>query len=121
MMRICSFGFCIVAALVGCTKPTGQLDSPAGDEPIIMDMAPPETEDAHGHPSEGPHNGTLVELGNEEFHVEIVHDAESVTVYVLDAAAKVAVPIDAADISINLMQHGEAQANADHQRYTVSG
>jgi hypothetical protein len=35
-----------------------------------------------------------VELGNEEYHVEVTHDAASVTLYVLDSSAKKAVPID---------------------------
>ena len=30
-------------------------------------------DDAHAHPSEGPHGGDLIELGNEEFHAELVH------------------------------------------------
>ena len=60
-----------------------------------MDDLPPATVDVHAHPSEGPHHGTLVELGNEEFHAEVVHDDKSVTVYVLDAGATKAVPIDA--------------------------
>lgn len=55
----------------------------------------------HAHPTEGPHHGSLIELGNEEYHAELVHDAESVTIYILDAAAKVAVPISSANITIN--------------------
>lgn len=30
-------------------------------------------EDAHAHPSEGPHGGDLIELGNEEYHAELIH------------------------------------------------
>ncbi|MCA9080478.1 MAG: hypothetical protein KDA58_07955 [Planctomycetaceae bacterium] len=55
----------------------------------------------HAHPTEGPHHGSLIELGNEEYHAELVHDTESVTIYILDAAAKVAVPISTANITIN--------------------
>lgn len=64
----------------------------------------------HEHPTEGPHHGDLVELGNEEYHAEIVHGNEAdVTVYVLDSGAKKAVPIDAAEITINLSHKGEAE------------
>lgn len=62
--------------------------------------------DPHDHPHEGPHHGTLVELGDEEYHAEVVHDAQSVTVYVLDASAKQAVAIDAKELTISLLHDG---------------
>ena len=42
----------------------------------------------HGHSEKGPHGGGIVELGDEEYHAEIVvdHDTESVAVYVLESA-----------------------------------
>lgn len=65
----------------------------------------------HGHASEGPHRGTLVELGKEEYHAEVVHDdaAGTVTIYLLDSAAKKAVPIDAPEVLINLTHDGNAE------------
>lgn len=73
--------------------------------------APPATVDAHDHPSEGPHHGGLIELGNEEYHAELVHDdaAGTVTIYLLDSSAKNAVPIDEADLLINLSHDGNAE------------
>lgn len=62
--------------------------------------------DPHDHPHEGPHQGTLVELGDEEYHAEVVHDADSVTVYVLDASAKQAVAIDAKELIISVLHDG---------------
>ncbi|MBL8812304.1 MAG: hypothetical protein JNM43_19225 [Planctomycetaceae bacterium] len=73
---------------------------------------PPDTgsHEEHAHPSEGPHHGDLVELGNEEYHAELVHgEAGSVTVYILDSAAKVAVPIEAAELMINISHDGKAE------------
>ncbi len=73
---------------------------------------PPDTgsHEEHAHPSEGPHHGDLVELGNEEYHAEVVHgEAGSVTVYILDSAAKVAVPIEAAELMINISHDGKAE------------
>lgn len=61
----------------------------------------------HDHPSEGPHHGTLIELGNEEYHAELIHDETTVTVYVLDKTAKQSVPIEAADLTINLVHDGK--------------
>lgn len=65
----------------------------------------------HEHPSEGPHHGDLIELGKEEYHAELVHDdaTHTVTVYVLDSAAKAAVPIDAKGLVINLVAAGKPQ------------
>ncbi len=67
--------------------------------------------DEHGHAEEGPHHGSLIELGNEEYHAELVHDDASgtVTIYLLDSSAKAAVPIDATEIRVNLSHDGEAE------------
>ena len=80
----------------------------------------------HSHPSEGPHGGDLIELGNEEYHAELVHphdhddDSHStgpdgdhahagVEVYILDSSAKNVVPIEAADITLNLSHDGKPE------------
>jgi len=65
----------------------------------------------HDHPSHGPHDGDLVELGKEEFHAEVVHnhDAGSVTIYILDSAAKKAVAIEAKQVVVNLKHEGKAE------------
>ncbi|TWU43590.1 hypothetical protein Poly51_63120 [Rubripirellula tenax] len=101
-MRIQPFSKTCVALLVlfsaGCnSKPTDQASSSSNQT---------ETKDVHAHPSEGPHHGTLVELGNEEYHGEVVHDDKSVTVYVLDSGAGKNVPIDASEVTINLLHDG---------------
>ncbi|MCO6042729.1 hypothetical protein NG895_02305 [Aeoliella sp. ICT_H6.2] len=77
----------------------------------VETSAPPATVDAHNHPTEGPHHGSLIELGNEEYHAELVHDEQSgsVTIYVLDSAAKASVPIDAKELTINLSHDGQAE------------
>ncbi len=65
----------------------------------------------HDHPSEGPHHGHLIELGGEEYHAEFVHDeqAGTITVYILDGAAKETVPIEATEININLKHDGQGE------------
>ena len=64
---------------------------------------------AHAHPSEGPHHGTLIELGKEDYHAELVHDDEAgtVTIYVLDASATKAVPIPAKHVTLNVRAAGK--------------
>ncbi|HCC99135.1 MAG TPA: hypothetical protein DER64_01300 [Planctomycetaceae bacterium] len=54
----------------------------------------------HGEDHDAPHGGTLVALGEHQYHAEIAWDekAKTITVYVLDGEAEKAVPIDAEEI-----------------------
>lgn len=102
----------IGGGLTGCqdqsnlSGPTGiVINGPKGTD------ASKQSHDAHPHehPTEGPHHGVLIELGNEDYHAELVHDDATgqVTVYILDGHATKAVPVDAAEVVINL-KHGDA-------------
>lgn len=67
-------------------------------------------DDDHAHPEEGPHHGHLVELGNEEYHAEVVHDdSATVIVYILDGSGRKAVPIESPHVAINLTHQGKAE------------
>ncbi len=80
--------------------------------PVSPVNATPGTDDHdhadHAHASEGPRHGILVELGNEEYHAEVVHDdaTGTVTVYLLDSSAKKSVTTTATEATINL-KHGD--------------
>lgn len=65
-------------------------------------------EEEHAH-EKGPHKGSLIELGEEEYHAELVHDekAGSVTIYLLGSDAKTAVTTDAKDVAINAKVKGK--------------
>jgi len=100
-LALTSLGLTLIA-VIGCREskqnaPAANSSSTAADE--------------HDHPTEGPHQGSLIELGNEEYHAELVHDdaAGTVTIYLLDSAATVAVPVDAKQLQINLSHDGEAE------------
>ena len=67
----------------------------------------PHSGNDHGprvHPTEHIHQGELVELGDGEYHGEVVRDDEAgtVTIYVLDSAAKKQVAIKATQINVNV-------------------
>jgi hypothetical protein len=64
---------------------------------------------AHAHPSAGPHQGTLIELGKEDYHAELVHDdkTDTVTIHVLDASATKAVAIPAKQLTLNVRAGGK--------------
>jgi hypothetical protein len=97
-------------ALSGCGRTTPQ---DAGNLPPTTAGADGHDHDhAHGHdhPAEGPHHGDLVELGNEDYHAEVVHgEGDAVTVYILDGSAKNVVPIDATDVVLNVTHDGKPE------------
>lgn len=104
----------LFAALVSLCSVLGCNQSDSGAKPelnssLSMDMPPPATVEVHSHPTEGPHHGSLIELGKEEYHAELVHDEKSVTIYILDSAAKTAVPIDSQELVINLVHDGKPE------------
>jgi hypothetical protein len=56
---------------------------------------------AHDHSLSGPHGGHLLELGDEAYHIEWLHDDEGLlTLYVLDGSMEQEVPIAASKITI---------------------
>lgn len=85
------------------TDPVSELPPPTVDDP--------DDHSGHAHPSEGPHHGDLVELGNEEYHGEVVHDeaAGTLEIYILDGAATKQVAIDATELTINLTHDGKPE------------
>lgn len=89
----------MLATMVGCGEPENVSTVDEHDSPA--------TAEANGHPETGPHRGTLIELGGEEYHAELVHDESSVTVYILDSAAKQAVPIESPSLTISAL-HDDA-------------
>ncbi|QDT44201.1 hypothetical protein Pan241w_43090 [Gimesia alba] len=105
-----ALAFCIVGlTLAGCKNEAdqGKTFDEAAPEDVTMD----EHDHGHDHPSEGPHHGSLIELGKEAYHGELVHDEKSgaITVYILDGAAKASVPIKAESVLINVKHDGKGQ------------
>ncbi len=104
---------CLIVALgmVGCGKDSTKLGVTAHKTETAGPPATVETGHDHAHPTEGPHGGSLIELGSEEYHAELVHDdaAETVTIYLLDSAAKELVPIEASELKVNLNHEGQAE------------
>lgn len=66
-------------------------------------------EAGQGHPTEGPHGGHLIELGNEEYHAELLHDEKThtVTIHLLDGPAKQTVAVPLAEITLQLFRDGQ--------------
>jgi len=90
-----------LSLLIGC----GGSDDFQEFNPGDIKPADPGAHDHHHHHGEdhkAPHGGTLVALGDHQYHAEIVWDetAKTITVYVLDGEAEKAVPISAGEISL---------------------
>lgn len=62
----------------------------------------PAAHDDHDHGAKGPHGGSLVELGDEEYHAEVVldHDSHALRVFVLGKDAKSAVTTTATEVTV---------------------
>ena len=61
------------------------------------------------HPTTGPNKGSLIELGDDEYHGELVRgkDDKTATIYILDGSATKHVPIEAKDVIIELTHAGK--------------
>jgi hypothetical protein len=59
---------------------------------------------AHDHGETGPHDGLLIELGNDEYHAEFLpdHAKKQATVWILDKKAKNPVPVKASTVSLTI-------------------
>lgn len=109
IQRACTLVLTCGLALSGVTQAADP--KPGAKQPVTQKgvAKPPEKTEVpgHEHPSAGPHDGALIELGDEEYHAEIVVDEKKdlVTIYLLDSHATKSVVSDAKEIAINL-KHG---------------
>jgi hypothetical protein len=96
MQRLQQLAFCFVIGslvlLAGC-RPQPAANPVKKDDHAHHD---------HSHEALGPHNGHILELGQEQYHAEWTHDDASgkVSVYILDKDMKKEVPIGAETLSI---------------------
>jgi hypothetical protein len=65
----------------------------------------------HGHAHQAPHGGTLIELGDHQFNLELLHDrgAGTLTAFVLDGHAEHAVRVPANEIRLLLDREGRTE------------
>jgi len=108
-MRVMKHADVVIA--IGLAMACGAGGASAVAAQPTMQNKPQKKSQAHAHPTEGPHHGALIELGREDYHAELVHDdaTNTVTIYMLDGAAKDAVAIDAKQLTLNLLVGGKPQ------------
>lgn len=100
MVRINVFvmlSLAVALGTVGCNSSSDY--KPVAD---VKKAKPLPGHDDHDHGAKGPHGGGIIELGEEEYHAEIVvdHDSHAVVVYVLGKDAKTAQPIAATEVKV---------------------
>lgn len=93
-----------LCAFAGCSKNSGHKDyskAPGGDAHAGHNHG--------GHAHTAPHGGTLVELGDHAFNVELLHDPATgkLTVWILDAHAENFVRITSPTIELVAMPGGK--------------
>ena len=88
----------LLGGVVGCDG--GKSDYKKADE--IKKAPAAHDEHDHDHGAKGPHGGSLVELGAEQYHAEVVldHDAHALRVCLLGSDAKTATPVAATELAI---------------------
>jgi len=104
------FCFALPAVLVSVAT-SGCAPTPSEQPAVDGHVHEAEAEDAHGdalehsHVEEAPHGGLLVELGDCQYHAELVHDDEagSLTVYLWDAEVTQPVSSDQSEITLQLL------------------
>ncbi len=104
-------GAAALLAATGCGSQPAKPTAPASSEqPADHDHGDHEHGD-HDHAELGPHGGQLIELGEEEYHAELLHDDQmhKVTIYVLDGKAAETVPVSAPEVTIQLEAEGKPQ------------
>jgi hypothetical protein len=92
-------------ALAGCGGP--------GQEYHAVPKGVNVQDQPHEH-EHGPHGGHLVELGEEEYHAEVVFDAKAakITIYLLDSKAKNPSPGDVKEVTLKLTIDGKPESFA---------
>lgn len=82
----------------------------AADSPAATASPAADAGHEHDHPHHGPHDGDLMELGNDEYHAEIVDSEDGmVSVYILDSTARTTVPIEAQELTVNVVHEGQPE------------
>lgn len=96
----CGISALCLGLLIGC-GPSAEYKT---NEQLKTERGHDHDHDDHGHGAAGPHGGAIVELGEEEYHAEIVVDdkTHSLMVYLLGKDAKTASPIAATEVTVGL-------------------
>lgn len=97
--RIAGFALGLISA--GCEPQGGNFKTASQIKQENQAAGKADSHDDHDHGA-GPHGGSIVELGDEEYHAEVVVDgkAHALKVYLFGKDAKTAAPISATEVMV---------------------
>jgi hypothetical protein len=80
-------------------------------KPAQFFVQAPAKAEPHAHAEHGPRGGDLIELGNEEYHIEMLHDEKAgiVSFFLLDSTAKKGIAIPAKEVALNVKLNGKGK------------
>lgn len=102
----------LAASMIGLSAfSAGCQSNEASYRPIEKGVRVKPAPAAHEHGEEGPHGGHLVELGEEEYHAEVVLDVttKAVDVYLLASDPHKPAPVDAKQVVLELTIDGKTE------------
>lgn len=105
---------CLCLLSLGCLPPAENIQTSKPIPAVSKEHDHASHEGAHHHYGLGPNGGSVVELGEDEYHAELVfdHDVHAITVYLLGADAKSPVPSMSPDVTLSLDQGKSAVLKA---------
>ncbi len=101
----------LISFTVGCDTGATPAGNSGGDQTHSDDDGHDHgADDGHDHEGEhaheGPHDGTVVEWGEHEFHVEFIvdHEQKQATAYILGEDVKTPMPINTTEITVSIKE-----------------
>jgi hypothetical protein len=98
-----------VVALVASGCNTSSSEGPvASSHDVHAGHDEPAGDDA-AHPNQGPHGGHLIELGDEQYHAELLHDeaAHCTTIHLLDSAGSQPITTGPNEMRLQVLRDGQ--------------
>lgn len=107
---VLTFAWMFLVACSGCEKPAPAPTAPAA-QVNKKDGDHDHGDHGHEHADSGPHNGQIIELGDDEYHAELVHDdaTHTITIYLLDGSAEKSVTTPASEVTLNVVTKDKPQ------------
>lgn len=98
------FSILVLSFIVGTTSAQTKKSGQAGTSSVTQ-----AAQDSHSHAEHGPHGGEILEVGKEEYHLELCVDEtkKQVVIYLMDKTLKQYVAIDQSNLVINLKMNGK--------------
>jgi hypothetical protein len=104
------FGTITCLLLTSCSESPRQVGSPSEESSQATIATMPPTTDVVSHPEHGPRGGELIELGHEDFHIELLHGTGTVEMYILDGSANETISIDSPNLTVSLKHFGRVES-----------